>query len=65
MYSKLAEVHMDALRVGTVDAPDVNDMAAILASASIFALHYFWRSQNLVIKSLCVIGGAQSLTHWC
>ena len=44
--------------VGTVDAPDVNDMAAILASASIFALHYFWRSQNLVIKSLCVIGGA-------
>ncbi|MCF7980460.1 MAG: O-antigen ligase family protein [Pseudomonadales bacterium] len=42
---------------GVIDSPDVNDLAAVIAPAAIFALHYFllhigWR------RILIIIGGA-------
>lgn len=43
--------------VGTVDAPDVNDMAAILASAALFCLHFFWRAQKNFNRLLLLIAG--------
>ena len=43
--------------VGTVDSPNVNDMAAILAVGAIFCLHYFWHAKNNKQRLLILIAG--------
>ncbi len=43
--------------VGTVDAPNVNDMAAILAVGAIFCLHYFWHAKNNAQRLLILAAG--------
>ncbi len=43
--------------VGTVDSPNVNDMAAILAVGAIFCLHYFWHAKNNKQRLLIIIAG--------
>jgi len=44
--------------VGTVDAPDVNDMAAMLAPAAIIALHWFWQARKGIYRLLVIAAGA-------
>ncbi|GAB5415413.1 MAG: O-antigen ligase family protein [Congregibacter sp.] len=44
--------------IGMVDSPDVNDVAAMLAPAAVFALHLFWRYEKLWQRVLVVIAGA-------
>ena len=43
--------------VGTVDSPDVNDMAAVLAVGAIFCLHYFWHAKNNKQRILILVAG--------
>ena len=44
--------------IGTVDAPDVNDVAAMLAPAAVFALHFFWRYRSVYGRVGAVVCGA-------
>lgn len=44
--------------VGTVDSPEVNGMAAILAPAAILCLHYFWQSKTWQYRAFSIIAGA-------
>ncbi len=44
--------------IGTVDAPDANDTAALLVPALIFLLYYVWLGKNKYIKVFAVLCGA-------
>lgn len=44
--------------VGTVDSPDVNDVAALLVPAAVLALYYFWAAGNHKQRMFAVLCGA-------
>lgn len=43
--------------IGTVDAPDVNGIAAALAPCLVFTLYYLWERKRKLIKIIFVISG--------
>jgi hypothetical protein len=45
-------------KVGTIDSPDANGLAAAIAPSIAICLYYFWASSNKKLKFLMVITGA-------
>ncbi len=43
--------------IGTVDAPDANDIAAAIAPALVLCLYYFWTSDKWWVKSFMACAG--------